>query len=166
VFSALVPSVFTFRTSSFACATSRVTSASSEAAASGEPVLSIASGAVTLGADAVFSASGNLVLEPGAAPAIDANGNALALVADANLDKAGAVVASGATDVDDAGLLGVTGEGVGTDTTPLRTRTTGTAVLTGSGGGGDFRVINEVASDNLDPKAAAAELQKFIGNRS
>jgi len=29
-----------------------------------------------------------------------------------------------------------------------------------------FRVINEVASDTLDPKAAAAELQKFIGNRS
>jgi raffinose/stachyose/melibiose transport system substrate-binding protein len=29
-----------------------------------------------------------------------------------------------------------------------------------------FRVINEVASDNLDPKAAAAELQKFIGSRS
>jgi hypothetical protein len=86
------------------------------------------------------------VLEPGAAPAIDANGNALALVADANLDKAGAVVASGATDVDDAGPLAVTGDGVGTDTTPLRTRTTGTAVLTGSGGGGDFRVINEAGT--------------------
>jgi raffinose/stachyose/melibiose transport system substrate-binding protein len=28
-----------------------------------------------------------------------------------------------------------------------------------------FRVINEVASDNLDPAAAGAELQKFIANR-
>jgi raffinose/stachyose/melibiose transport system substrate-binding protein len=28
-----------------------------------------------------------------------------------------------------------------------------------------FRVINEVASDHLDPKAAAGELQKFIASR-
>nr|WP_246731762.1 extracellular solute-binding protein [Methylocapsa sp. S129] len=28
-----------------------------------------------------------------------------------------------------------------------------------------WRIINEVASDNLDPSKAAAELQKFIGNR-
>ena len=28
-----------------------------------------------------------------------------------------------------------------------------------------WRVINEVATDNLDPKAAAGELQKFIAER-
>jgi trimeric autotransporter adhesin len=119
------------------------TSASTEGLTSGEPVLSIASGAVTLGGDAVFSSVGNLVLDAGAAPAIDANGNAVALVADANNDKTGAVVASGGTDVDDAGLLALTGEGVGTEIRPFRTRTTGTTVVTGSGGTGDFRVINE-----------------------
>ena len=28
-----------------------------------------------------------------------------------------------------------------------------------------WRIINRVASDNLDPKAAAGELQKFIASR-
>jgi raffinose/stachyose/melibiose transport system substrate-binding protein len=28
-----------------------------------------------------------------------------------------------------------------------------------------FRVINEVASDHLDPKAAGGQLQKFIADR-
>ena len=122
-------------------------SASSEVPGSGEPVLTIASGAVALGAPVGFTAAGNIVLEAGATPAIDANGNMVGLIANANGDTAGgAIVGSGATDVDDAGPLVVSGEGVGSDTTPLRTSTTGTVVLAGNGGTGDFRVINEAGA--------------------
>ena len=118
------------------------TTASTDVPNSGEPALTIESGAVTLGADARFSAAGNVVLEGGVDPAIDANLHGVALVADTNHNAVGAVVGSGTTDVVDASNLMLIGEGIGTEATPLHTSTSGTTLLAGKSGGGDFRVTN------------------------
>jgi filamentous hemagglutinin family protein len=134
-------------------------SASSDEAGSGEPQLSIASGAVTLGADAGFAARGDLVLEGGAAPAIDAGGHTVVLDAgiastlfggqSAN-DALGSLIASG-TNVDVAnagGLIALAAGDVGTVDAPLRTSAFGgtTLALAGAAGSGDFRVVNETGS--------------------
>jgi filamentous hemagglutinin family protein len=123
------------------------TTASSDVVAEGEPVLSITSGAVTLGgAAAGIATTGDLVLEAdGIAPAIDAGGSTVLLIADSNLDGTGAIEANG-TDthiVDAGGLVALAGEGVGSAAEPLRTSASGAELpLAGSGGSGDFQLVN------------------------
>lgn len=116
-----------------------------------EPVLSIAADAVRLGADAGFASTGDLVLESETdAPAIDAGGHTLALLADADLDGGGALQGSGqGTDVANAaGLVLLAGEGVGSEATPLQV----------SGSGGDVTVAGSAGEDGFHLANGAGDL--------
>ena len=136
-------------------------SASSDETSRGEPVLTVASGAVTLDADtaAGFATRGDLVLEGGAQPAIDAGGGAVVLLADTNLDGTGAIVASGSgtPDVANAALLvAFAGSGVGSEDAPLRTSADPTSqelLLAGRAGTGDFQLTNDSGDLVLNPLA-------------
>ena len=138
------------------------TTASSSDADRGEPTLQIASSAVELGGSGGFASTGDIVLEGGAGPAVDAGGNSVLLIADANLDGAGALVASGsgAADVADAGaLVAIGGEGVGSEAAPLRVSGAASGLaLAGSGGSGDFRVENQAGAGpiRIEPIALSA----------
>jgi hypothetical protein len=127
--------------------------ASSNETTLGEPVLSVASNAVTLGAgDAGIATTGDLLLLGGAGPAIDAGGATIVLIADSNFDGRGALQASGSgnPDIENAGgLVAFAGAGVGTADAPLRTTAstaTGRLSVAGTGGTGDFQLVNENAS--------------------
>ncbi len=120
-------------------------SVSSDETTSGEPVLSVASGAVTAGGTLGLAATGEIELERGA---IDAGGETVVLVADSDRDSTGAIdaLATGtAPHVANAGaLVAIAGSGVGTEAAPLRTSgSAGKLALAGSGGTGDFRIANE-----------------------
>ncbi len=138
-------------------------SASSDEPGTGEPLLTIASGAVDLGGAGGFATTGDLILEDGAQPAIEANGNTVLLIADSNLDGAGAIVGSGsgAPDVAGAGaLVAYSGSGVGSEDVPLRTSAAsgGTMSLSGNGGSGEFRLANldgDVAIDRIRLQVAS-----------
>jgi hypothetical protein len=119
------------------------------------PEVPVAIEKVLLGGDLLVESEGDLRLEaPDGSVAIDAMGNGVSLVADANHDGAGAIedVGSGSAAIDmgdaageGAGLRLDAGGDVGTQSAPIRTRGIGRVAGTAAGGG--FYLSNEESGD-------------------
>jgi len=131
----------------------------------GQPTVVVQADAVALGAEAGLAGTGDVLLENGTG-AVQAGGHTLALFADADFDGTGAIRATDPTAraIDGAGaLVLLSGEGVGevadaeagTPDAPLIVRGDGGAGVTvaGSGGSGDFHLVNETGELRLEPIA-------------